>query len=108
MLTMSQPTESEARRKRHLILLTQGEGVSHADAEDFLAVLDAAEVEDPEFHARFMEELDRRILMRGAQADVVRQDQSIRALGRVASARDTRVGPGDVRRLVEAARLNGA
>lgn len=101
---MTDQTEASARRERHRRFLVEAEGVTGQEAEDFLAVLDAAEGENPEFHARFVRDLERRMEAHAVRVDVARGDEARRLLARVAGARDTRVGPLDAEALVEAAR----
>lgn len=90
---MTDLTDAASRRARHHRHLVQAEGVTDKEAEDFLAVLDAAEAENPEFHARFVADLERRIEAHAARADVARGDEAKRVLARLSMARDTRVGP---------------
>lgn len=102
---MSQTTtDTDPARTRRLRHLVEQEGVSRAEAEDFLAVVDAAGDEDAEFHARLVGELDARIMLAEAAAESGRARAARDELAALASVRDTRVGPSDVRRLVAGAR----
>lgn len=75
--------------------LVRREGVAPEDASAFLDVLEALEGSDPSFHADIAHELDGLVLRAGV-ADAARARS---ALERLASARDTRATPAEVRSL---------
>ena len=79
-------TDERARRLDHLV---RREGVASADALAFLDLLEALHEADPPFHASMEGELEGRML----RADSEEAARARAALDRIASARETRVGP---------------
>lgn len=83
----------EDRRNRIQAYLVGAEGVTDAEARDFLDVLDASEDEDPGQHAFILNEIERRMAASAASV-----------LAQAALARETRATSSDVVRLINKVR----